>query len=212
MKNFIVAAFAAAAISTAAFAADLPRKDVAPALPVETGDYYEPLNIVTGSFTSNFEPGEYSDSTGFDYTLGYKFLGLGSGIAVGGSIVSSSTSNFEDFDAKRLEADITWAAPSGFGITTNIGGGLGYRLNEEDVYYQVNSGIDYSVNDFVTLNAINYRFRNNFDNNWQSHEVGTGVTITVVDNVSVSGKVARSYDEDLEAASDSFTVGVGFEF
>lgn len=212
MKNLIVAALAAAVISTAAFATDLPNKNAAPEFPVEVGAGYVAQNIITGSFTSNFEPGEYSDSTGFDYTLDYKFTGLGNGIAVGGSIVSSSTSNFEDFDARRLEADVTWAAPSGFGITTNIGGGLGYRLNEEDVYYQVNSGIDYSVNDFVTLNAINYRFRNNLDNNWQSHEVGTGVTITVVDNVSVSGKIARSYDEDVEAASDSFTVGVGFEF
>lgn len=212
MKNLIVAAFAAAAISTAAFAADLPRKDIAPSIPVETGDYYEPQNSVTGSFTSNFEPGEYSDSTGFDYTLDYKFLGLGNGIAVGGSIVSSSTSNFEDFDAKRVEADIKWAAPTGFGITTNIGGGLGYRLNEEDLYYQVNSGIDYSVNEFVTLNAVNYRFRDTFDSTWQSHEIGTGVTVKVVDSVSVSGKIARAYDDDLEAASDSITVGVGFEF
>lgn len=212
MKNIIVAALAAAAVSSAAFAADLPRKDVAPAFPLEVDAYYEVQNIVTGSFTSNFEPGKYEDSTGLDYTLDYKFLDLQSGVAVGGSLVSSSTSSFEDYDVKRVEADFTWTTPDSFGFTTDVGAGVGYRFNEEDMYYQVNSGINYALNDAVSLNIVKYRFRNTFDNTWQSHEIGTGVSVNVVENVSVIGKIARSYDEDFNSSSDSATVGVSFKF
>ena len=209
MRNSIFAILAIAAVSTSAFATDLPSKTSAPEFPVS--EYTETLNVISGSLTSNFVANEYDEVSDFDYTLGYTFLGLGNGIAVGGNIVANGT-GVSDIEAKRVEVNTSLNVPAGFGFSTVVGGGLGYRIEEEDAYYVLNTGINYQVNDFVTLNAIGYQFRDNFDNTWQSHEVGTGVTIRVVDNVNVTTKIARSYDEDLEATSDSVTIGVGIGF
>jgi len=211
MKNLIIAAFAAVAVSTVAYAADLPRKDIAPALPAAPVAT-QLQHVVSSGVTTNFEAGEYGDISSLEYTLGYHYLGIGNGVSVGGNIIASSSTDISDIEAKRVEADILWSQPVGFGITTNIGGGLGYRLSEEEPYFKLNSGFDYALNDVVTLNAVSYQFRDTFENNWQSHEVGTGVTVKVVDNVSVSGRIARSFDEDLNSDEDKITVGANFSF
>lgn len=212
MKSLIIAAFAAAAISTVASAADLPATSGVSVSDVELEPTNEIQHIISGSFTTNFESNSYSEISDLDYTFGYRYLGIGNGVSVGGSLVSSSSTDISDLEAKRVEADINFSQSVGLGVSSNIGGGLGYRLEEDDFYYKINTGFDYKVSEAVTLNAFNYQFRDTTDNTWRSHEVSTGVTFNVVENISVSGRIARVFDEDLNADNDSVTLGASFGF
>ena len=214
MKTFITTTMALLALTVAANATDLPKKNKAPAAPVATAATApaastDSLTVSYGQDLGN-DFGAKVDDT---YGLTYKHS-LGGGFSVGGA---ASTTQVPDSKlTQNLEAQAGYALPSFAGVTLSGKVGLGEKFTTTNFgYYALYGAADYKVMDGLTWNAVSYRYRSAIDvgaNGYQSHRLGTGVTYDITSNYSVNAAVYRSYDTDYKATGDAFSVGLTAKF
>lgn len=214
MKTFITTTMALLALTVAASATDLPKKNKAPAVPT-------PVAAPVAAASSDSLTVSYGQDLGNDfgakvddtYGVTYKH-NLGGGFSVGGA---ASTTQVPDSKlTQNLEAQAGYALPSFAGVTLSGKVGVGEKFTTKNFgYYALYGAADYKVMDGLTWNAVSYRYRSAIDvdaNGYQSHRLGTGVTYDITSNYSVNAAVYRSYDTSYNATGDAFSVGLTAKF
>ena len=195
--NKLTATLAALLLSTSAWAADMQAGKTTlslgfgPEQTVHHGDttYKGTMNLVHG----------LTDS-----------LGLG---------LQTETYQAQDHShdvSTNTEVDAWYARNLGHVLTLRAGVGVGEHISniKDFPFYAAYVQADVPVNAKLTVNAVQYRYRNAFDvrRGFESHQVGTGVTYAVTDSTSVSGKLYRRWDGDINPSTDGVGLGVSFKF
>ena len=202
--NKLIISTVAVLMATSAYATDLPSKKAAPAAPApvatEAPASVDSLTVTYGQdLGTNF--GAKADDA---YQVSYKHS-LGGGFSIGG--VASTTQAPSSLLKQTIEAQAGYALPAIAGVVVSGKVGIGERFIDSAnyPYYALYGNADYKVADGITLNAIQYRYRNAIDSatySYQSHQIGTGVTIDLSKTYSVSAKIARNYDSAYVATGD----------
>ena len=216
MKTLITTTIALLALTVAANATDLPKKNKAPAAPVATAmtapaASTDSLTITYGQDLGNNFGAKVDDTYGVTYKHN-----LGGGFSVGGA---ASTTQVPDSKlTQNLEAQAGYALPALAGVTLSGKVGVGEKFTTGNFpYFALYGNADYKVMDGLTLNAVQYRYRSAMDTGtygYQSHRLGTGVTYDITSNYSVSATVYRSFDtsSNFNATGDAFAVGLTAKF
>ena len=216
MKKYVISTLAVLALTATANATDLPNKKKAPAAsaaPVVAAaaaavSSSDSLTVSYGQDLGTNFGAKVDDS----YSVAYKHnLGLGfsaSGVA--------STTQAPNADLKQnVEGQFGYALPEIAGVVVSGKAGIGERFTTSNFpYYALYGAADYKVMDGLTVNAVNYRYRDAFDaaNNYKSHKIGTGVTYDLTSTYSLNVGVARSYDASWNSTGDSVTGGLTIKF
>lgn len=214
MNKLIISAAVAAAMTTGAYATDLPSKKKAPA-PAAAPVAAAPASTDSISVQYGQDLGTNFGSKVDDaYQVSYSHK-LGDGFSVGGFAATTQASN--SLLKQNVEAQVAYAAPAVYGAVLSGKVGVGERFVDTGnfPYYAAYGNADYSLGNGITLNAVQYRFRSAFDNSsysYQSHQLGTGVTYDITSKYSVYGKFARSYDSSFNSTGDSVTGGLTVKF
>ena len=205
MKKLIISTLAVLALTATANATDLPNKKKAPAAPVAAeaakAASNDSLTISYGQDLGNNFGAKVDDAYGVTYKHN-----IGGGISVSG--VASTTQAPNSQLNQNLEAQVGYALPAFAGVAVSGKVGVGERFSTTNFpYYALYGAADYAIGGGLTLNAINYRYRDAFDtaNNYKSHKIGTGVTYDITSNYSVNVGVSRSYDTNWNATGDAVT-------
>lgn len=212
MKKLLITA-AAIAFATGAYATDLPNKKAAPAAtaaaPAASAD-----NTISAGWGLDFTSGEYSKSTATNYSVAYS-RNIGGGFSAG---VAAGTNQAANAGALKqtIEAQAGYKLPVFAGFTAKAGAGIGQRFTDgaNYGYYALRAGADYSLTDNIVINAANYRYRNSFDAQWnyESHNVGTGVTYKFAKDQAVGVSVSRSYDKSWNNSGDGVMLNYALNF
>lgn len=214
MKKLIISTLAVLALTATANATDLPNKKKTPETPKEvlvekpkaasndslTVSYGQDLGVNLGA--------KVDDAYGVTYKHN-----IGGGFSVSG--VASTTQVQGALLKQNLEAQVGYALPAFAGIAVSGKVGVGQRFTTTNFpYYALYGAADYKLIDGLTLNAINYRYRNAFDttNAYESHRLGTGVTYDITSNYSVGVSLTRSYDTNWNATGDAVTGALTVKF
>ena len=209
MKNTLLATVASFAIATAAMATDFPKKTT-PAAPVAASA--ASVDSLSISYGQDFVLGEFGtkDKDTFGATYTHKFDG---GLSAGAAI---STSQSEGALLKQnIEAQAGYSVPVFAGLSVGGKIGVGQRFSTTNFpYYAMYSSADYKATDDITINAIGYRYRNAFDttNDYESHQLSTGVTYALTKTYSVTAKIARNFDANFEETGDAATLAFNIKF
>lgn len=212
MKKLLITA-AAIALATSAYATDLPSKKTAPAAPA-AAPAASADNTISAGYGFDFTPGEYSKSTATNYSVAYS-RNLGGGISAG---VAAGTSQAADAGALKqtIEAQAGYKLPVFAGFVAKAGAGIGERFTNgaNYPYYALRAGLDYSLTDNIVINSANYRYRNSFDAQWnyESHQVGSGLTYKFAKDQALNVSYARSFDKSWNSSSDSVTASYTLNF
>ena len=212
MKKLIISTLAVLALTTTAYATDLPSKTKAP-LPTPAPVAAESTDSLSISYAQDLVQ-DFGAKKDDSYTVGYTHK-LGAGFTVGGA--ANITEKTDNSIGNWAEVQGGYSLPAFAGVTLGGKVGVGERLTGSTnyPYYDVYGTADYKVMDKVTWNAVQYRWRSAFDtaaNGYQSHQIGTGLTYDVTSNYSVSGKIARGYDTAGNATGDQFMLGLTAKF
>ena len=199
-------------------ATDLPSKKKTPAAPAPVAAPVaapaESNDSLSISYGQDFSPNSYNSKTDDAYTIAYTHK-LGGGFTVGGVMqpVQYSSDNTMKMTG---EGQFGYSLPSMAGLTLGGKVGLGEKFQSSGNfgYYALYGTADYKVADKLTWNAVQYRYRNAFDtaNNFESHQVGTGVTYALTDTYAINAKVFRNYDNNFSATGDGAAIGVTAKF
>jgi len=215
MKNIVITT-AALLVATSAFATDLPSKKKAPlptpapvaaVAPAST----DSLTVSYGQDLGNNFGAKADDA----YQLTYKH-NLGNGFSVGGMAKTTQVSGSQL--NQNLEVQAGYALPAMAGVTVSGKVGVGEKFTTANFpYYALYGAADYKVMDGLTLNAVQYRYRNSFDTatySYASHQLATGVTYDINSKYSVTAKVARNFDTttSFNATGDEVMVGLTVKF
>ena len=215
MKKLTIVA-AALLAATSAYATDLPNKKKAPlpapvaaATPAVTPSSVDSLTVGYGQDVAS---GDFGSKTDDIYQLTYKHK-LDGGFFVGGMAQTTQVPGSKL--GQNLEAQAGYALPAFSGVTLSGKVGVGEKFSTTNfAYYAAYGNADYKLGDKVTLNAVQYRYRNAFEtaNDYESHQIGTGITYDITPAYSVSAKVARNYDKSFNGTGDQFMVGLTVKF
>lgn len=213
MKNVITIA-AVLAMTATAYATDLPNKKAAPAAPASAPAATASVDSLSVSYGQDLA-NNFGSKTADTYSVAYK-RNIGGGFSVGG-VASTSQAPSSKLN-QNLEAQVGYSLPAFAGVVVSGKVGVGERFTTTNFpYYALYGNADYKLIDGLTLNAVQYRYRSAFDtaaNDYQSHQIGTGVTYEITPTYSVSAKIARSYDttSSFNATGDSVSVGLNVKF
>ena len=213
MKKLLITA-AAIAFATGAYATDLPNKKTAPAAPAAAAPAASADNTISAGWGLDFTSGEYSKSTATNYSVAYS-RNVGGGFSAG---VAAGTNQAANAGAltQTIEAQAGYKLPVFAGFTAKAGAGIGQKFTNgaNYGYYALRAGADYSLTDNIVINAANYRYRNSFDAQWnyESHNVGTGVTYKFAKDQAVGVSVSRSYDKNWNNAGDGVMLNYALNF
>ena len=185
MKMTILAVAAIASLSTAAYAGD---------------------TTVSLSYGSTFAPDGFSESltNPTEIAITHDFGAVTAGLAYG-----------TDDTVKTLEATAGADYALADGVDLHGALGIGQTVDSNDfAYYAVYGGADVKINDKLSWDAVEYRYRNAFDtaNNFESHRLATGLTYAVNDKVDLNGTVYRDFDGNFDATNNGVEVGVAYKF
>jgi len=210
MKKIVISTLAVLAFNAIANATDLPNKKAAPAAPAAETKVAsnDSLTVSYGQNLGNNFGSKSSDG----YSVAYEH-NVGAGFNVGA--VASTTQAPSSLLNQNVEAQVGYALPAIAGVAVSGKAGVGERFSTTNFpYYALYGAADYGIGGGLTLNAINYRYRDAFDaaNNYKSHKLGTGVTYELTSNYSLSVDVSRSYDTSWNATGDSVTGGLIVKF
>lgn len=204
MNKLIISAVAVL-MATSAYATDLPSKKAAPAASAPAPVAAAPASVDSLTVTYGQDLGTNFGTKADDaYSVAYKHS-LGGGFSIGG--VASTTQAPSSLLKQTIEAQAGYALPAMSGVVVSGKVGVGERFTDSAnyPYYALYGNADYKVSDGITLNAVQYRYRNAIDSaaySYQSHQIGTGVTVDLNQTYSVSAKIARNYDSALNATGD----------
>jgi hypothetical protein len=209
MKNILIAT-AALLVATSAYATDLPSK-AAPVVPSSSATVTS-TDSLSVAYGQDVATGDFRSKTNDIYQLTYKH-NLGSGFFVGGMAQTTQSSNSKLDQNLELQAGVSSPSFAGVIVTGKIGIGEKFSTNNFG-YYALYGNADYKLSDKFTLNALQYRYRNAFEssNNYETHQIGTGVTYDVTTVYSVNAKIARNYDNSYKTIGDQFMVGLTAKF
>lgn len=215
MKKLLITA-AAVLLATSAFASDLPNKKKAPAAPAPVAAATTPAAATSDDSLIASYGQDLGTNFGAKvddiYQLTYKH-NLGAGVFVGG--MAQSTNDTSNALKQNLEAQAGYALPSMYGVVVSGKAGLGERFTTTDFgYYALYGNADYKLSDKLTVNAVQYRYRNSFDtsNNYASNQIGTGATYMLTNTWGVNGKIFRNYDTSFNSTGDGFQTGLVANF
>jgi len=205
MKIITTAMVALLATASVALATDLPNKKATPAAPAAAvaDTAAASSDSISASYGQEFDPAGYSSKQHDTYGVTYTHT-MGQ-FTIGGA---AGTTQYSDNTLKQtIEAQAGYKLPSMYGVTVSGKVGLGERFQSAGnfAYYALYGNADYAINDTITWNAVQYRYRNAFDtsNNFETHRIGTGVTFNVTKNVALNAAVYRDYGSGFTTASDN---------
>ena len=213
MKKLIISTLAVLALTTTAYATDLPSKNKAP-VPTPAPVAAESTDSISLSYGQD-DAQNFGNKIDDSYTIGYTHK-LGAGFSVGG--IANLTNNTANATTNYAEAQAGYALPAFAGVTLSGKVGVGERFTQgtDYAYYTVYGNADYKVMDKLTWNAVQYRWRSPFDTasySWQSNQIGTGVTYDITNNLAVNAKVYRQWDGTFaNVTQDGFGLGVTVKF
>jgi hypothetical protein len=214
MKIITTAMVALLATASVAFATDLPSKKTAPAAAAAAAPAAvaaastDSLSVSYGQDLGNNFGAKVDDAYGISYKKS-----LPGGIFIGAAASTAQVSGSKL--TQNLEAQAGLALPSFAGIALSAKAGIGEKFSTTNFpYYALYGNADYDLGNGITLNAVGYRYRNAFDtaNDYQSHQLTTGVTYALNSNYSINGKLSRSFDSGYNATGDAVTVGLTVKF
>ena len=213
MKVLSTALVALLASTAVAMAGDLPNKKkapvaAAPAAAAVAAASTDSLSVSYGQDLGNNFGAKVDDAYGITYK---KSLPGGVFVAAAASTTQVPGSKL----SQNLEAQAGLGLPDVAGIKLTAKAGIGQKFSTTNFpYYALYGNADYDLGNGLTLNAIGYRYRNAFDtsNDYQSHQLSTGITYALNSTYSINGKVSRSYDNSWNATGDAVTVGLGIKF
>jgi hypothetical protein len=208
MKH-VIAALAALLVATSAYATDLPKKKKAPLPPVQQFVQKQvPTTTVTAEVSSEGDLKAINDGT-FAYTLGVEHkVGYGFFVAAQAQHKEGDTDN-------SIEGSVGYTLPltSSVSVKASVGTGKHFVTGDNYAYYVARLGTDVKLSDHLTWNALQYRYRNSYDTayDYESHQIGTGLTYHFNQQHAVFAKVFRNYDHNFNNHVDD-TVLVGYSF
>jgi Porin subfamily len=210
--NKLFTAFAAlAASASVAVAADLPKKNAPAAAPVAAAAPAA-CDALSVSYGQDFAPDGLSSKIDDGYGVGYSHC-LGP-MTVGASYSGTYTgSAFK----QNLEGQVGYNQKVTDALSIGAKLGVGERFLPNSVqfpYYALYGTVDYRINDSITLNGLQYRYRNAFDtsNNYESHRIGTGASYNITKNVALTATVYRDYDNNFSAIDNGVALGATVRF
>lgn len=213
MKTIATAIVAVLAACATASATDLPSKAKAPVATKVSAPRTADTTLSIGYGPEYATGGLLSDKSRDGYGIGltHRFGQYHLGAALG--ITDDRGTNRSKADFEALAG---YTQPISDGMSANASVGIGQRFQESGdlPYFALYGGTDYRLNSTVTLNAIGYRYRDSFGNgrDFQSHQLGTGITVAVADGTSVAARVYRQYDSAWQGTADGIGMGVNFSF
>lgn len=213
--NKLVITAAAVVFSTSAFAVDLPSKSTpsAPAAPAQSLSTDNNISVEIG-YESPKDKYWYGDRNRNTYDITYSrnlWGGFNAGVKLG-------TSQVYDQGAigQAIEGQFGYALPSAYNVTLSGKAAIGqeFTTGKNFPYYAFYGNADYKLNDSISLNAVQYRYRNSVDSiaGYEAHQVGTGATYNFGKVHSVFGKVYRNFDNEFKASDNGVSIGYNRAF
>jgi hypothetical protein len=134
--------------------------------------------------------------------------GIGNGFALGAQTESYQTQGGDHRNEVRtsVEANAYYMPNITHDLSLKLGLGLGERMQSlgNFAYYALYAGANYNIGNNITLNAMQYRYRNAFDlsNNFETHQFGTGLTYNINGNNAIGAKIYRTFDGRMDRQAD----------
>ena len=167
------------------------------------------------STSVNFEIAHDRDPDDFDIPKDMKYLagvshGFDNGVTVGASFQYTDPRTGKT-DSQNLEATIGYRFKVNGIFSVTGSAGVGGRFSDADdfPYYVLRAGADLVVTQRTTWNAISYRYRNAFDtdNNYETPQLGTGLSFKLDEANSISTRIYRGWKE---GEADETGLALGF--
>ncbi|MBG1231101.1 hypothetical protein [Aestuariivirga litoralis] len=127
--------------------------------------------------------------------------------------------------AEQIETNLGYKFKSGAltltpGVLLGYGFGNAPKINhlvagESDLYYAVSIAADLKINDSVTWNVINARYRNAFNTTWITPKISTGVTFNIDKSNAIYANVGYAWKDAGDGKgllADKWNVAVGYKF
>lgn len=164
--------------------------------------------------TAQFDrkPHDFGDPQGTKYPIEVAHT-FPSSVMIGGSFEpqlktgsDDPTYNLEGYVGYKLELNEVVS----FGVT----GGLGERFadsSDDFPYYVFHVRADVALDEHWTINVVNYRYRNAFDtdDDYNTPEVATGISLKIDDKNTISAKYYYSWKE---GEPEDQGIGIGYRF
>jgi hypothetical protein len=167
-------------------------------------------NTIGVTITSDRDPSDFAVPKNTKYELNGSYS-FDNGLIFGGSFEYSDTT-LSDRASENLEGTIGYRVPLDrvFSVTGSAGIGEHWRQNPNTTfpYYVLRIGADLDLSQNITWNVISYRFRDAFDpnDNYDTPQVATGLTLKLDGQSSISAKVIRNW-KDGEPSSTGVSLG-----
>lgn len=176
------------------------------------------LDISAGAtFSKDMEDTVNLPEVGVAYTYG-----MPTGFNVGAALSVSQANNAPYALESAVEGRMGYNYKLSV-VTLGAKAGLGYRMASEldatgaqsdgHPFYAGYLSADVDLNNAITLNLVNYRYRNSFDTDryaYESHLVGTGVTFNVAEGRAFYVAYGHEFGKD-NGANDTNSVTAGFK-
>jgi len=159
---------------------------------------------------SDRDPGNFGDPKNIKYEINGAYS-FDAGLILGGSFQYTDTS-FSDRTSQNLEGTIGYRVPLGSAWSVTGSAGIGEHWQQDPdagfPYYVLRVAADFKLNQTITWNVISYRFRDAFDvnDNYNTPQVGTGLTFNVDAQSSISAKIVRNW-KDGQPSSTGIALG-----
>jgi len=219
MNKLLITA-AAVVFASAAFAGDLPSKKAPPA----------PASVTTsGAAKAASTDNTISVDIGYEAAADKYWIGdrnintyninytrnIGRGFSLGAEAGTDQVYN-QGAITQNIEGQVGYSLPTLAGIDLSGKAAVGQRFTDGKnfPFYAFYGNADYSINNAIQINAVQYRYRNAFDtaNGYESHQLGTGLTYTFADKQSVYGKIYRGFDNSWAATNNGLSIGYKLAF
>ena len=134
--------------------------------------------------------------------------GIGNGFALGAQAESYQIQGGDHRNNVKtsFEANAHYMPAITRDLSIKLGVGIGERMQSAGnfAYYALYAGANYNIGNNITLNPVQYRYRNAFDlsNNFETHQFGTGLTYNINGNNAVGAKIYRTFDGRMGRQSD----------
>jgi hypothetical protein len=219
---------AASLLTAAAAQAD----GVAPVTPVAVTAAVAPTLTfgfeITPEFYASSKPGSYESGDLADTVFKAALSkALPNGMTVAGSIAETMRAPDTSGVAStynQLEAVVgyKWKVSPQFSVP--VSGTLGYAFGEmpkidptdpsaPEAYYAFNVAADWKIDKTLTWNVLNARYRNAFNQDWETPKLTTGFTYAMSPAGSIYGNFGKSWkDTGTGMKNDKFSVGFGLKY
>jgi hypothetical protein len=162
------------------------------------------------TLTSDRDPNDFAVPKDFKYELSEAHT-FDNGLIWGGSFQYTDNA-FSLQASQNLESTVGYRLPLGTIFSVNGSAGLGEHWRETPStyfpYYVLRIGADVEINDWLTWNAISYRYRDAWDHtdNYDTPQLATGVSFKLAAQSSIAVKIMRNWKNG-EPSSTGLSLG-----